>query len=108
MSKKNPLLQYKPSRGVFFLVGFILFVLLLTFAFGERGIIEIVRVKKEIRRLENSINHLEAEKKSLENEVVRLRRNPIYIDLKAREKLWLMKKNEKVVVLTGGVPSGGD
>lgn len=102
MSKKNPLFQYKPSRGILFLIGFILFVLLLTFAFGERGIVEIVRVKKEIRRLENSIEYLEYEKKNLENEVVRLRRNPGYIDLKAREKLWLMKKNERVIVFTGG------
>ena len=81
------------------LVVFFLFILLMTFFFGDRGIIEIIRTKKEIRALQESIVELEAQKRSLTTDVQQLRDNPLALEKEAREKLWLMKKNEKVVVI---------
>ena len=81
------------------LVVFFLFILLMTFFFGDRGIIEIIRTKKEIRALQESIIELEAQKRSLTTDVQQLRDNPLALEKEAREKLWLMKKNEKVVVI---------
>ncbi len=39
------------------------------------------------------------EKRKLTREIELLRENPMALEKKARESLWLMKKNEKVVVL---------
>ena len=81
------------------LIIFFLFILLMTFFFGDRGIIEIIRTKKEIRALQESIVELEAQKRSLTTDVQELRDNPLALEREAREKLWLMKKNEKVIVI---------
>jgi cell division protein FtsB len=81
------------------LIIFFLFILLLTFFFGDRGIIEIIRTKKEIRALQESIVELETQKRLLSSDIQQLRDNPLALEREAREKLWLMKKNEKVIVI---------
>lgn len=78
---------------------FLLFILVLAFVFGDRGIIEIVKTQRQIKDLQQTIAKLEAEKRKLVKEIEILRANPLALEKKAREKLWLMKKNEKVVVL---------
>ena len=87
------------SRGLALLLVFLLFILVLAFVFGDRGIIEIVKTRKQIRELEATIRELEAQKQKLTREVEMLQANPSMLEKKAREDLWLMKKNEKVVVL---------
>lgn len=81
------------------LIIFFLFILMLTFFFGDKGIIEIIKTRKEIRALEASIQELEAQKRALTTEVKQLREDPMALEKEAREKLWLMKKNEKVIVI---------
>jgi cell division protein FtsB len=100
--KETSLLQ---SRGLVLLLVFFLFILVLAFVFGDRGIIEIVRSKKQIRALQTTIRTLEAEKRKLTREIELLKENPMALEKKARESLWLMKKNEKVVVI---VPETGE
>jgi cell division protein FtsB len=94
--RENSLLQ---SRGLALLLFFFLFILILAFVFGDRGILEIVKTQKQIRELKLTIRNLEAEKLKLSREIELLRENPMALEKKARENLWLMKKNEKVVVL---------
>ncbi|MCU0237274.1 MAG: septum formation initiator family protein [Acidobacteria bacterium] len=94
--KEISLLQ---SRGLALLLVFFLFILVLAFVFGDRGIVEIVKTKKQIKALQMTIRALEAEKSKLTREIELLRENPLALEKKARESLWLMKKNEKVVVL---------
>ena len=94
--KESSLLQ---SRSLSLLLAFFLFILILAFVFGDRGIVEIVRTKKQIRALQQTIRALEMEKRKLTRQIELLRENPMALEKKARESLWLMKKNEKVVVL---------
>jgi cell division protein FtsB len=94
--KENSPLQ---SRGLALLLFFFLFILVLAFVFGDRGIVEIVKTQKQIKDLQLTISGLEAEKLRLTREIELLRKNPLALEKKARENLWLMKKNEKVVVL---------
>lgn len=98
MSKKkeNSPMQ---SRGLVLLLFFFLFILILAFIFGDRGIIEIVKTQKQIRGLQQTIKTLELEKQKLSREIELLKENPLALEKKAREDLWLMKKNEKVIVL---------
>lgn len=94
--RENALLQ---SRGLALLLVFFLFILVLAFVFGDRGIVEIVKTKKQIRALQQTILSLKKEKARLTREIEQLRANPLALEKKAREDLWLMKKNEKVAVL---------
>lgn len=87
------------SRGLVLLLFFFLFILILAFIFGDRGIIEIVKTQKQIRGLQQTIKTLELEKQKLSREIELLKENPLALEKKAREDLWLMKKNEKVIVL---------
>jgi cell division protein FtsB len=94
--KENSLFQ---SRGMALVLGFFLLILIMAFIFGDRGLLEIVKTQKQIRDLKETIKELESEKSKLSKEIDMLRENPLAIEQKAREKLWLMKKNEKVIVL---------
>jgi cell division protein FtsB len=99
--KESSLLQ---SRGLALLLAFFLFILILAFVFGDRGIVEIVKTKKQIHALQQTIQALENEKARLAREIEQLRATPLALEKKAREDLWLMKKNEKVVVLVQETP----
>lgn len=94
--KENSLIQ---SRGLALLLIFFLFILILAFVFGDRGIVEIVKTQKQIKFLQQTIKILEMEKQKLSKEIELLKKNPLALEKKARENLWLMKKNEKVIVL---------
>jgi phosphomannomutase len=63
------------------------------------SLLEIMKTQKQIKILQQTIKELESEKLRLSKEIDMLRENPLALEEKAREKLWLMKKNEKVVVL---------
>jgi cell division protein FtsB len=74
----------------------------MAFIFGDRGFLEIIKTQKQIKALQQTIKELESEKIKLTKEIDMLRENPLALEKKAREKLWLMKKNEKVIVLVKG------
>lgn len=79
-------------------VAFLLLVLLIASLFGKKGLIEIYRARKNYSSLLQEIERLKQEKSRLEREIAELTKNPKAVDREAREKLWLMKKNEKVIV----------
>ena len=82
-----------------------IFILILAFFFGEGGIVEIVKARAKIEELRKNIAQLEKERDALVKEIEELKKNPMALEKKAREKLWLMKKNEKVVVI---IPNNQD
>ena len=81
------------------LVVLFIFILILAFFFGEGGIIEIISARSKIEELRKSISELEKQRDTLIKEIEELKKNPMALEKTAREKLWLMKKNEKVVVI---------
>jgi cell division protein FtsB len=87
------------SRGFLLVVVLFIFILILAFFFGEGGIIEIITARARIETLRKDIVELEKERDALLKEIEELKKNPLALEKKAREKLWLMKKNEKVVVI---------
>lgn len=98
MSKKQKRNFFK-SRGFVLLIVLVTFILVLTFFFGDSGIIEIIKDRNKIEDLRKSIARLEKERETLIKEIEELKNNPLALEKKAREDLWLMKKNEKVVVI---------
>lgn len=79
-------------------VGFLLLALLITTVFGKKGLIEIVRARRVQAELLKDIEALKAEKARLEREIAALKTDPKSMDREAREKLWLMKPDEKVII----------
>jgi cell division protein FtsB len=75
------------------------FIIIMAFFFGEGGIIEIIKSRSRLEELRRDISELEKERDALLKEIRELEKNPWALERKAREKLWLMKKNEKVVVI---------
>ena len=80
------------------IVGFLLLALLITTVFGKKGLIGIVRARKAQAELLREIESLKAEKARLEREIAALKSDPKAVDKEAREKLWLMKPDEKVII----------
>ena len=82
-------------------VAFFLLVILVTSFFGKKGYMDIARTRKAYRALEAEILQLESQKLKLESEIRDLETNPRAVEKEAREKLWLMKPDEKVIVIKG-------
>jgi len=87
------------SRGFVMLLILFTFILIMTFFFGDGGILEIIKTRSQIDDLKKNITELEKQKELLIKDIKELETNPMALEKKAREKLWLMKKNEKVVVI---------
>ena len=79
-------------------LGFLFFVLLISSFFGKKGLIEIYRAKRNSRALVQEIERLKEEKSRLEREIEELERNPKAVEKEAREKLGLVKPDEKVII----------
>ncbi|MHB8054670.1 MAG: FtsB family cell division protein [Candidatus Aminicenantales bacterium] len=79
-------------------IGFLLIVLLIFTVFGKKGLLEIARVRKIQADLVRDIDALKQEKARLEKEIAALKTDPNAVDKEARDKLWLMKPDEKVIV----------
>jgi cell division protein FtsB len=88
-------------RRKLFLSGatFLFLVFLIASFFGERGLIEVYQAQKKKNTLVQEKIRLLAEKRKLEREIEELKENPEAVEKKAREKLWLMKSNEIVIIL---------
>jgi len=74
------------------------FILLIATLFGKKGLIEIYRTQKRHKALLQEIEHLENKKKELEREIEELKTNPKSVEKKARERLWMSKPDEIVII----------
>jgi cell division protein FtsB len=79
-------------------VGFLLLGLVLTTIFGKKGLLEITRARKDYAALLREIETLKQEKIRLEREIAELKANPKAVERDAREKLWLGRPEEKVII----------
>jgi len=81
--------------GFFIITGFILFILVYSY-FGERGIMNVIALKKELGQIENYKQILKIENKKLEENSYFLQNDNKFIENIAREELGLMKTGEMV------------
>jgi cell division protein FtsL len=93
--RKSPSLRRKLILAA---VGFFFLVLLISSFFGKKGLIEIYKTRKNYEQLLQEIEQLKAEKSQLQREIEDLEKNPQAVEKKAREELWLMKPEEKVII----------
>jgi cell division protein FtsB len=88
-------------RRKLFLSGaaFLFLVFLIASFFGERGLVEVYQTQKKKNTLVQAKIRLLAEKRKLEREIEELKTNPEAVEKKAREKLWLMKPDEIIIII---------
>jgi len=79
-------------------VAFFFLIILISSLFGRKGLIEIYRARNRFQALQQEIRDLEARKSELLKELEALRNDPRAVEKEAREKLWLIKPDEKVIV----------
>lgn len=79
-------------------VAFFFLVILISSLFGRKGLLEIYRAKSNYEALLQEIRGLEAKKSQLQKEIEALQNDPRAVEKEAREKLWLVKPDEKVIV----------
>lgn len=78
--------------------GFIFLVFLIASFFGERGLIEVYQAQQKRDSMIKERALLLERKLKLTRDIQELRDNPKAVEEKAREKLWLMKPGELVII----------
>lgn len=96
MNEAKPVSRWVKTVAV--VAVFLLLVLLITTVFGKKGLFEIAKNRKTYAALQTEIERLKAEKLRLEKEIAGLESDPRAVEREAREKLWLAKPGEKVIV----------
>jgi cell division protein FtsL len=100
MPKKNKTREQvemeKKRRTRFFMMLSLLFILyfLLSFIFGDMGLISHYRMKKTYQKFEQELDQLSKENERLRKEAEALKTDPHYIERLARERLGLSKEGE--------------
>lgn len=74
-------------------------VMVVTSVFGKKGVMDIHRARLKLADLDGEVLRLAREKSRLEAEIRELERNPKAVEKEARDKLWLIKPGEKVIVV---------
>jgi len=74
-------------------------VMAVTSVFGKKGVMDILQARQKLAKLDAEIRSLEQEKTRLETEIRALETNPRAVEKEARDRLWLIKPGEKVLVV---------
>ena len=77
-------------------LGLIGLLMVLTFIFGDHGLLQLYKLKKEKNKIQNHISNIRKEKEELVAEKHRLENDIEYIEKLAREKYRMAKPGEKV------------
>ena len=85
--------QKKFIRGVLFLIAI---TLLVVFVFGDHGLFQLYKLKKERAEIQKHISQLRENREALISEKNRLENDLEYIEKLAREKYRMAKPGEKV------------
>ena len=85
--------QKKFARGILLLI---LSTLLIVFIFGDHGLFQLYKLKKEREEIQNYIFQLRKNREFLISEKNRLENDLTYIEELAREKYRMAKPGEKV------------
>ena len=91
--RKSTDTQRQFIRGVLLLIGV---TLLIIFIFGDHGIFQLYKLKREREEVQAHITLLRKEREQLKSEKARLENDLDYIEKLARERFRMAKPGEKV------------
>jgi len=81
------------KRLLFGMVLFVSFIFFFTI-FGDRGLLKIYKIRKEISRLQTSMQDIESRNKKLTTNIRRMKNERGFQEHSARESLGMVKDNE--------------
>ena len=84
----------KRKRRLLIVILVFLLILGLVSFFGEKGILHLLRLEKELVRIKESNKKMEEENEKLKEEVRRLKTDKRYIEEIARKELGMVKEGE--------------
>ena len=67
--------------------------------FGPYGFLDLEETRAERQRLEQRIAELETENRRLRERIRKLEEDPAYLERRARERLGMVKPDERVVIV---------
>jgi len=79
------------------LIFVLLLILWIIFA-PNRGILDLFRTQKELKKIQAENKRLEEENKALQEEIDRLQNDPTYLEEKARKDYGMLKENETLYI----------
>lgn len=83
------------KKFLLFILSFLLVIGLLTF-FGDKGLLHLIKIKKDLYQIQEHNNRIEEENNRLMDEVRRLKNDRRYIEEIARKELGMVKEDEIV------------
>jgi cell division protein FtsB len=84
------------KRSIFFMILILSLILGLLTLFGDKGILHLLRLRKEMSRIQEDNRKIEAENRKLREEVKRLQNEKRYIEEVARKELGMVKEGEVI------------
>lgn len=100
MSAESPRNTPAFRKRIFILgIACLFLIMVVTSVFGKKGVMDIHRARLKLAELQAESLKLKQEKARLEGEIHELETNPRAVEKAARERLWLIKPGEKVVVV---------
>jgi len=98
MKKRDKTTQTFKKKLIIGGLTFLSLVLFIASFFGKSGLLEIHKANQKRENLQVEIHQLIQRKTLLEREIRELENNPQAVEKKAREKLWLVKPDEIIII----------
>lgn len=95
-----------PQRWLIYLLGTLIVALSLVTIVGERGVIYLLRLHGEKKRLDAQNFQLQKENETLRQRIFRIRNDDDYLEKLAREELNMVRPGEVVYRFQSPVPRG--
>lgn len=95
--RKQVTAELKKRRLIFLTIAILsLLYLVITFTFGQTGVLRYLQLKDKKSQLITEIHEVEAQNSRLSTDTRRLRENPFYLEKHAREDFEMAKPDEYV------------
>lgn len=95
--RKQVTAELKKRRLIFLTVAILsLLYLVITFTFGETGLLRYLQLKDKKSQLVRELREVEARNSHLQSDTKRLRENPFYLEKHARENFGMARPDEYV------------
>jgi len=88
-------------------VGLVILLILGFTVFGDHGLLNLARNRRQLQALKMEASRLEKENEKLREEIWRLNNDADYIEQLAREELGMVKPGELVIKFSGADDSAG-
>jgi len=95
----KPSLAHRGRRVIRYALAFATIVIVIDAVVGEKGLLALLKARRDFAAVEASLTRARAENASLREEARRLREDPAAIEEIARRELGLIKPGEKLLII---------